>query len=233
MTRYEWLLLLHLIGAFAAMGSVVVFSVLLLGGDRVAGAQLTFLGRRLWDVGGMLTLIFGIWLALDVDGYGLLDGWILSAFVLWAIAGGTGVRLGLVYADGAPARRARHAALRGDGDRRDCPARRDDLQARRMTLASVRPDDWNLPLLLHVAGAMVLVALLAAVVVVLMRRAARRRRPPAALRLAFRTLLIGAIPAYIVMRGAAEWIASEANVRRRRRLDRHRLHRHRRRAACC
>jgi hypothetical protein len=103
-TRYEWLLLLHLIGAFAAMGSVVVFSLLLLGGDRVAGAQLTFLGRRLWDVGGMLTLVFGIWLALDVDGYGLLDGWILAAFVLWAIAGGAGIQLGLVYADGAPAR---------------------------------------------------------------------------------------------------------------------------------
>ena len=76
-TRYEWLLLLHLIGAFASMGSVVVFSVLMAGGARVAGPQLTFLGRRLWDVGGMLTLVFGVWLALDVDGYGLLDGWIL------------------------------------------------------------------------------------------------------------------------------------------------------------
>ena len=53
MSRYDWLLFLHLIGAFAAMGSVVVFSVLLLAGDRVAGAQLTFLGRRLWDVGGL------------------------------------------------------------------------------------------------------------------------------------------------------------------------------------
>lgn len=100
MSRYEWLLFLHLIGAFAAMGSVVVFSVLLLGGDRVAGQQLTFLGRRLWDVGGLLTLVFGIWLALDVDGYGLLDGWILAAFVLWVIAAGTGIRLGEAYSAG-------------------------------------------------------------------------------------------------------------------------------------
>ena len=37
MTRYEWLLLLHLIGAFASMGSVVVFSVLMAGGAHVAG----------------------------------------------------------------------------------------------------------------------------------------------------------------------------------------------------
>jgi hypothetical protein len=104
-TRYEWLLLLHLIGAFAAVGSVVVFSVLLAGGARVAGAQLTMLGRRLWDVGGALTLVFGIWLALDVDGYGLLDAWILIALVLWVVAAGTGVRVGMLYQeDGDPPR---------------------------------------------------------------------------------------------------------------------------------
>jgi hypothetical protein len=103
-SRYDWLLFLHLIGAFAAVGSVVVFSVLLLGGDRVAGAQLTFLGRRLWDVGGLLTLVFGIWLALDVDGYGLLDGWILSALVLWAVAAGTGIRVGMAYDAGTGGR---------------------------------------------------------------------------------------------------------------------------------
>jgi hypothetical protein len=98
-TRYEWLLLLHLIGAFASMGSVVVFSVLMAGGASVVGPQLTYLGRRLWDVGGTLTLVFGVWLALDVDGYGILDGWILTALVLWAIAGGAGIRLGLAYSE--------------------------------------------------------------------------------------------------------------------------------------
>jgi hypothetical protein len=94
-SRYEWLLFLHLIGAFAAMGSVVVFSVLLLGGERVAGPQLTFLGRRLWDVGGLLTLVFGVWLALD--DYSIVDGWILTALVLWAIAAGTGIRIGMAF----------------------------------------------------------------------------------------------------------------------------------------
>jgi hypothetical protein len=90
-TRYEWLLLLHLIGAFAAVGSVVVFTVLFAGGGRVADQQLTFLGRRLWDVGGLLTLVFGVWLALDE--YSIVDGWILAALVLWAIAAGAGVRV--------------------------------------------------------------------------------------------------------------------------------------------
>ena len=102
MSRYEWLLFLHLIGAFAALGSVVVFSALLLGGDRVAGPQLTFLGRRLWDVGGLLTLVFGIWLALD--DYSLGDTWILSALVLWAIAAATGVRIGMVFDNGTTER---------------------------------------------------------------------------------------------------------------------------------
>jgi hypothetical protein len=98
-SRYEWLLFLHLIGAFAAVGSAVVFSVLLLGADRVAGAQLTFLARRLWDVGGLLTLVFGVWLALD--DYSIVDGWILAALVLWAIAAGTGIRLGEAYSAGS------------------------------------------------------------------------------------------------------------------------------------
>ncbi|MEA2420658.1 MAG: hypothetical protein QOE60_2864 [Thermoleophilaceae bacterium] len=112
MSRYDWLLFLHLIGAFAAMGSVVVFSVLLVGGDRVAGAQLTFLGRRLWDVGGLLTLVFGIWLAIDLDGYDLLDGWILAALVLWAIAAGAGIRLGEAYSAAATERvRPLYAAM--------------------------------------------------------------------------------------------------------------------------
>ena len=97
MSTYDWLLLFHLIGAFAAMGSVVVFSVLLLGGRNVAAAELTFLGRRLWDVGGMLTLVFGIWLALDLDQYDFFDGWILLALALWMVAGATGIRLGLAF----------------------------------------------------------------------------------------------------------------------------------------
>jgi hypothetical protein len=75
------------------MGSVVVFSVLFLGGDRIAAPQLTFLGRRLWDVGGLLTLVFGVWLALD--DYSIVDGWILMA-----VAGATGIRVGMAFDSG-------------------------------------------------------------------------------------------------------------------------------------
>jgi hypothetical protein len=101
-SRYDWLLFLHLIGAFAALGSVVVFSVLFAGGDRVAAPQLTFLGRRLWDVGGLLTLVFGVWLALD--DYSIVDGWILIALALWAVAGATGIRVGMAFESGEGAK---------------------------------------------------------------------------------------------------------------------------------
>ncbi len=77
-------------------------------------------------------------------------------------------------------------------------------------VAIVRPDEWNFPLFVHVAGAMLLVAALA-VVVVLGGAALRRGDGTAALtQLAFRGLLIGVIPAYIVMRAGAEWLASKA-----------------------
>jgi hypothetical protein len=98
-SRYEWLLFLHLIGAFAMVGSVVAFTMLLVGGTRVAGPQLTFLGRRLFEVGGLLTLVFGIWLSLD--DYSITDGWILAALVLWVIGGGSGSRVGELYNTGA------------------------------------------------------------------------------------------------------------------------------------
>ena len=48
----------------------------------------------LWNVGGLGVLVFGVWLALEVDGYELWDGWIIAAMVLWSSpprpAGGSG-----------------------------------------------------------------------------------------------------------------------------------------------
>jgi hypothetical protein len=73
-------------------------------------------------------------------------------------------------------------------------------------LAAIRPDDWNFPLFLHVLSAMVLFgAVVLAVVSV-------GGNSQAGLRLGFRSLLIGAIPAWIAMRLSAQWIASEENL---------------------
>jgi hypothetical protein len=76
-------------------------------------------------------------------------------------------------------------------------------------IAAIRPDSVNFPLLLHVLGATVFAGLLAALLVVLLA-ALRGGDRAAALRWAFKLLLFGSIPSYIVMRGAAEWVRDEA-----------------------
>jgi hypothetical protein len=74
-------------------------------------------------------------------------------------------------------------------------------------LALVRPDSWNLPLLVHVFGAMMLVGALTAAV--LFGFASWRREATTAFgRLTFRTLLYVALPAWIVMRVGAQWVYS-------------------------
>jgi hypothetical protein len=80
-----------------------------------------------------------------------------------------------------------------------------------MRLAAVRPHGWDLALFVHVLGAMVLVGLLATIVVLLVV-SLREPERAATLRLAFRATLIGAIPAYLVMRLGAEWIKSKEHA---------------------
>jgi uncharacterized membrane protein len=98
-SRYDWLLFLHVLAAIALVTAVVIFGVVLLaarggGGSSVAALRLTPLGQRLLEIGGLGTIILGIWLAIDLDDYGFFDGWVITAVLLWAIAGGAGARLG-------------------------------------------------------------------------------------------------------------------------------------------
>jgi uncharacterized membrane protein len=117
MSRYEVLLFLHVLSAFATVTVVVLLTTFAIATRRATAAsealpvlRLSGLARRLWDVAGLGTLVFGIWLALDVDGYDLLDGWIVTAIVLWIVAAGTGTRVGMTFQE------ARQAAERGEGD---------------------------------------------------------------------------------------------------------------------
>ena len=73
-------------------------------------------------------------------------------------------------------------------------------------LALLRPDSWNLPLFLHVLGATLLFGTVGALTAA---GFAIRGRPDHQLvlaRLAQRTFLLGVIPAYVLMRVAAQWI---------------------------
>jgi hypothetical protein len=83
---YDFLLFVHVLSAFFLAATVVVFSGFALGAPATPRA--TFIAERLWDVGGLGTLVFGVWLALYVDGYELWDAWVLIALALWFVAFG-------------------------------------------------------------------------------------------------------------------------------------------------
>jgi hypothetical protein len=71
-------------------------------------------------------------------------------------------------------------------------------------VAAIRPDDWNLPLFVHVMGAMILVGGLAAG-----GGALAAGRGARFLRLGYWSLLLVALPGWVVMRIGAQWIASK------------------------
>jgi hypothetical protein len=85
---YDWLLFLHLVAAFLLAITVVMYSAVALG--AASTPRMLFVADRCWDVGGLGTLIFGIWLALNLDQYDFFDGWILLAIALWFVATGLG-----------------------------------------------------------------------------------------------------------------------------------------------
>jgi hypothetical protein len=87
---YDFLLFVHVLAAFMLMVTVVAFTAYALGWPATPRG-LTVSGL-LWDIGGMGTLIFGIWLALHEDEYGFFDGWILGAIGLWMVATMAGMR---------------------------------------------------------------------------------------------------------------------------------------------
>ena len=99
MSLDDWIRALHILSAFALVGALTVFwfGYLLLRADGVASGAL----GRLFTVGTIAiaigltgTLVFGVWLSISLDGYEPWDGWVIAAFVLWLIAGGTGDRAG-------------------------------------------------------------------------------------------------------------------------------------------
>lgn len=75
-------------------------------------------------------------------------------------------------------------------------------------VAAIRPDAWNVPLFLHVLGAMTLVGAVTAAVVAQLAPTSPSYGDMLR-RFSFRTLLLAAVPAYIVMRIGAEWMYSK------------------------
>jgi hypothetical protein len=78
-------------------------------------------------------------------------------------------------------------------------------------VAAIRNDSVNLPLFLHVLGAMLLVGTLLTVAMATAMGWRRSDAAPGLTRFSLRTLLVGVLPAYILMRVGAQWTESEQN----------------------
>ena len=78
-------------------------------------------------------------------------------------------------------------------------------------LLAIRADEVNLPLFLHVLGAMALVGTLLAVAVAMLLgwRRTEPERSVALTRFGLWTIIAGAVPSYIVMRVGAQWTEAE------------------------
>jgi uncharacterized membrane protein len=103
----DWMLALHVLSAFAYVGGIILFWVLIVAvrqTDTPAGTirmePIVKVGNVVVGIDGVGTILLGIWLAFRLDSYAIWDGWIIAALVLWAVAGGFGQRTGVAYTRG-------------------------------------------------------------------------------------------------------------------------------------
>jgi uncharacterized membrane protein len=89
-TKYDWLLLVHILGAFLFLSGSIVAGVLALAAtQRERPSEIALLLRLVRPavivvgVGSLVALGIGIWLA-EYVGYGLGRGWVVAAIALWA-----------------------------------------------------------------------------------------------------------------------------------------------------
>ena len=107
MTLDDWILVLHVLSAFAFVAGMVVFWVLIYALRRTDTPEGTIRMEPIVKVGGAATgigaggtIIFGIWLAFSVGDYAIWDPWIIAALILWAATGAVGGRTSKVYLEG-------------------------------------------------------------------------------------------------------------------------------------
>jgi len=87
---YHALLFFHILSAFFLASAIVMYSAFLLGSPVNRGTRLV--AEILWGIGGLGTLVLGIWLALNRAEYEIYDGWIIAAIVIWFLATGSGAQ---------------------------------------------------------------------------------------------------------------------------------------------
>jgi hypothetical protein len=147
-------------------------------GPTIAMVPTVGVSRKVVIVGGIGTLVFGIWLAIRLDHVQVWSGWVIAAIVLWIVALATGQRSGVEF-DRALTKAEELESAGQTGANPELLAL--NRSSRGLTLHLVatlavflilidmiwkpgandivafRPDSWNLPLLIHITGAMILV----------------------------------------------------------------------------
>ena len=118
MSLDQWILALHVLSAFALVAALVLFWVMIVAVRRtdtpegtIRMAPVAKVGNAAAGIGGVGTIVFGVWLAFSVGGYDIWDGWIIAAIVLWFVATGVGGRTGKEYMAGMKKAEELQAAL--------------------------------------------------------------------------------------------------------------------------
>ena len=96
MNRYDWLLFLHVTGAFMVLSGVAmagIFNVTAMRRERPSEIallyRLTQIDAGLITTGLLVTLAIGLWLVSDAD-YGYGETWVVLALILRLLAGALG-----------------------------------------------------------------------------------------------------------------------------------------------
>ena len=87
---YHALLFFHVLSAFFLAAAAVMYSAFVLGGPVDRRTRLV--AEILWGIGGLGTLVLGIWIAVNRPEFEIYDGWIIAAIVLWVLATGSGAQ---------------------------------------------------------------------------------------------------------------------------------------------
>jgi uncharacterized membrane protein len=100
----DWMLALHVLGAFVLVGGVILFWALIVAvrqvdtpDEVIRMAAPVKVAEIAIGVGAFGTIGPGLWLAFSVGDYDLWDGWIVAGIVLWAVAMGLGQRTNAAY----------------------------------------------------------------------------------------------------------------------------------------
>lgn len=122
MSLYDWLLFLHVAGAFvfgmatfAYWGSVLAAARPQGGDPQSVADTIARPANFVVGAGAGIALVFGIWLAIYVDGYEVWDPWILISLLLLLLAAGVGGLAGRSYVQAAQSTGEEAAGLRRRG----------------------------------------------------------------------------------------------------------------------